>query len=364
MHNVMTALRASVLFRAAMMAPIAIMLIFSFFNLSAPLDPQRTAAAFNLGIVNDDTGLAFPPIKVSERVMAGMGDRLPFHVVQIDTLNAARAALEAGDIATILYFPRTFSEQAKGTAPVEISIITAQNLTVAEAQIAAQLPMTVQLAMSAGVASLRSALATGQMPSMDMPVAANVEILHPAPAPAALMAPNVMVFATWLAALIGGLLLVLASSKIAGMGRAAARIIVPVFGMGLASLGLALVLGGTIGMAIFLPVWITVWATALCLHWFMGGVIAVFTPAAIMVLLPLAFYQSVIGGTMMPLAAAPDWLARVGGFAPFDQIGAGFRAIIFGLPANMPWAWLIGAGALGIALHLLAGVLRPVKASQ
>lgn len=359
MKTTISHVRGLVLFRAAMMAPIAIMLIFSFFNLSAPLDPVRAASAFRLGIVNEDTGLAFPPIKVSDQVMKGLAERMPFTVVPLDNMNAARSALEAGDIATILHFPRAFSEQAKGTEPVQIGIVSTQNLTVAESQIAAQLPMTVQLAMSAGIANLRSALASGRMPSMDMPVQASVEVVHPAPTSTAIMAPNVMVFTTWLAALVGALLMVLATRKMAGPVRVRVRIAAPIVGLAIASLGLALVIGWVVGMEIFFPVWLSVWGTALCLHWFMGGLMALLTPLMMILLVPLVFYQSVVGGTMMPLAAAPDWLAALGGVAPFEEMGRGFRALVFGQGADLPWVWIFGAGALGLALHVGAGALRP-----
>lgn len=362
MKDTLHMLRQTGLFRAAMIAPIAIMLIFSFFNLSAPMDPVRTASAFRLGIVNADEGLAFPPIKVSERVMAGMGERLPFSVVPLSDMGAARAALDAGDVAAVIHFPPEFSEAARGSDPVPIEILAAQHLTVSETQIAAQLPMSVELALSAGIASLRAALASGQMPSMAPVVAAKVEMLHPAPKPAAVMAAQVMVFATWLAALVGGLLLVLASGKAVMPDRVMVRIAMPVVGMGLAALGLALVIGGTVGWELFLPVWLSVWGAALCLHWFMGGVIAVLSPLAMIVLLPLAFYQSVIGGTLTPLAAAPAWLGTVGSAAPFERLGAGYRSIVYGLPESaaisLPWAWLLVAGVIGIALHLIAGFAR------
>ena len=86
--------RRSELFKPAIMVPAMIMLIFSLFNLTAPADPVRTASAFNLGVVNQDKGLAFPPMKLATVAMDGISGNLPFTVTELDNPEIARSALE------------------------------------------------------------------------------------------------------------------------------------------------------------------------------------------------------------------------------------------------------------------------------
>jgi hypothetical protein len=52
--------RRSKLFRAAIIVPTVIALIFSIFNLTAPNDPEKISSNFKLGIVNLDTSTSFP----------------------------------------------------------------------------------------------------------------------------------------------------------------------------------------------------------------------------------------------------------------------------------------------------------------
>ena len=59
-----------------------------------------------------------------------------------------------------------------------IEIWNTQHLTVAETQMASQLPMMIQMALSSGVANLRLAMSKSQMPSLNLTVTANVETLH------------------------------------------------------------------------------------------------------------------------------------------------------------------------------------------
>ena len=54
--------RRSKLFKAAIIVPTLIALIFSIFNLTAPNDPEKISSNFRLGIVNLDTGSSFPLI--------------------------------------------------------------------------------------------------------------------------------------------------------------------------------------------------------------------------------------------------------------------------------------------------------------
>jgi len=343
--------RRSELFKPAIMVPAMIMLIFSLFNLTAPAEPERTAAAFNLGVVNQDEGLTFPPMKLASLAMEGIAGSMPFTVTVLDDPEIARAALESGDVATVILFPADFSKLAVSDKNFSIEIWNTQHLTVAETQMASQLPMMIQMALSAGVANLRLAMSKSQMPSLDLTVTANVETLHRAENTAILPAPFVMTFTSWLAAMVGTILLFLATSQMASMNRAYVRTLVPVMTMGLASFVLALVVIFTTSQwGLFIGIWLNVWLVSLCLVWLFMGIFEVAGLWSLVVILPTVFYQSVLGGSMAPVAAAPDWLREIGEVIPFDSIGAAYRGVMYDAGGGLPFIWLLSAALIGIIL--------------
>ena len=343
--------RRSKLFKPAIMVPAMIMLVFSFFNLTAPADPVRTASAFNLGVVNQDEGLTFPPMKLATIAMDGIAGNLPFTVTELDNPEIARSALEAGEVATVILFPADFSKLAVGDKNFSIEIWNTQHLTVAETQMASQLPMMIQMALSSGVANLRLAMSKGQMPSLAPTVTADVETLHRAESTATLPAPFVMTFTSWLAAMVGTILLFLATSQMASMNRAYIRTLVPVMTMGLASFVLALVVVFTTSQwEQFIGVWLSVWIVSLCLVWLFMGIFELTGLWSLLVILPTVFYQSVLGGSMAPVAAAPDWLREIGEIIPFDSIGAAYRGVMYDAGGGLPFIWLLSAALIGIIL--------------
>ncbi|MCK4860528.1 MAG: hypothetical protein KAS85_01270 [Rhodobacteraceae bacterium] len=358
MLEVLRNLRAHPMFRAAMIVPTSIMLIFSVFNLTAPPDPARQAASFQLGIVNQDKGSIFPPIKVSEKVLEGLLGNLPFTVTHIVTTNAARDALEQGDVAAVLIFPETFTKTAMSSEQVEFEIWNSQHLTIAETALGAQLPTMLQLGMSAAVASMREALAAGRLPTAEMPVTAKIETFNKAQSGASLVAPFVMTSATWLAAMVGAIMLFLATKGVPyGASKALVRTIVPVISLGLASLALAGVVSLTIGDgSLFLPVWMTVWGAAVCIGWLINGLFAIFGMWSLIAVLPAAFYQPAIGGVQAPITAAPEWLSSIAEVLPFDQLGATYRSIILGGGSGIPVTQFVWVGLNGLVLIWLGSI--------
>ncbi len=345
--------------RPALIVPAMIMLIFSLFNLTAPPDPARAAAAFNLGIVNLDEGLTFPPIRVSSRVLDGLSENLPFKVIELADDKSARSALEAGEVAAVVLFAQDFSKSAISDKDFEIEVWNAHHLTVTETQIAAQLPMMIEMAMSAGVANLRLALAKGRIPSGKLPVTAKVETFHMAVNSTVLVAPFVMNFATWLGAFVGAMLLFQATKPVSDpKGRAKLRTLVPIASLAIASFMLALVVAATTGQwGLFLSVWLNVWLVALCLGWLFVGLFSALGMISVAVILPVAFYQAALGGTMAPVAAAPNWLGATADVVPFDLIGRAYRGVMHGADGGLPLIWLGSAAVIGLALIWAAGFL-------
>ena len=359
MKDVLRNLRTDPMSRTALIVPTLIMLIFSIFNLSAPPDPVRQAASFQLGIVNLDKGSIVPPIKVSEKALDGLLGNLPFSVSQFDTMDTAKEALEVGDVAAVLIFPENFSKAALSSEKVEVEFWNSQHLTITETAIGGQLPTMLQLGMSAAVASLREALANGRLPSPEMPVSVNVETFHKVQSNALLVAPFVMTSTTWLAAMVGAIMLFLATKDIPhGTTKAMVRTILPVISLGIASFALSIVVAIATGDgALVLPVWMIVWAAAVCIGWLINGLFAVFGFWALLVVLPAAFYQPAVGGVQAPLSATPDWLRSIAEVLPFDQLGAVYRGIILGGGAGIPFALLMWVGASGLALIWLGTVV-------
>jgi len=351
--------RRSELFKPAIMVPAMIMLIFSLFNLTAPTDPVRTASAFNLGVVNQDEGLTFPPMKLATLAMDGISGNMPFTVTELANPEIARSALEVGEVATVILFPADFSKLAVGDKNFSIEIWNTQHLTVAETQMASQLPKMIQFALSSGVSNLRLAMSKGQMPSLDPTVTADVKTLHRAENTATLPAPFVMTFTSWLAAMVGTILLFLATSQMASMNRAYVRTLVPVMTMGLASIVLALVVVSTTSQwGLFIGIWLNVWLVSLCLVWLFMGIFEVAGLWSLLVILPTVFYQSVLGGSMAPVAAAPDWLRQIGEVIPFDSIGAAYRGVMYDASGGLPFIWLLSAALIGIILIWGSAIVR------
>jgi len=71
---------------------------------------------------------------------------------------------------------------------------------------------------------------------------------------------------------------------------------------------------------------------------------------SLLVILPTVFYQSVLGGSMAPVAAAPDWLREIGEVIPFDSIGAAYRGVMYDAGGGLPFIWLLSAALIGIIL--------------
>ncbi len=363
MSATLARLKENHLFIPAMIVPSLIMLVFSLFNMTAPLDPERAASAFRLGVVNQDEGLTSPPIRISSRMLGGLGENLPFKINEFKTIDLARAALEVGEVAAVVVFPPEFSKNAIGDENFEIEIWNAQHLSVSETGMATQLPMMIQTAMSGGVASLRLAFAKGQPPTGGFLVTAKVTTLYETDSPARLIAPFVMTFTTWFAAFVGALLLFRATrSDLDPKEMAGFRTLLPVINLCGASFILAIVIAAATGdWGLLIPVWWNVWLAAICLGWLMGGLFAVFGMISILVILPVTFYQSALGGAMIPVAAAPGWLRVIGEMVPFDTLGAAYRGVIHGAGFGLPLIWLGGAACVGLVLIWSAGLISARK---
>ncbi len=322
MEEVLQRIRGHQMLRAAIAAPIAIMIIFSVFNLTAAPDQSRLPAAVRLAIVNLDEGVPGVPAPLSEQLLAGMQAGLPAGTTMFADEAAARTALEEGEVSAILVFPVGFSRQVMAPGAVEMSFIASQHLSLAETQFAGTLSRQLQASLSAAVAGIRLANAISEAPPGGGPGAApppganvSVELLHVAATPAALSAPFVMTFATWIAAFVGALMAFLATRPVKGpettVPVSGVRTLLPIAVTAIASLALALTVAWTSdNWGALVAIWLFAWLASAALTLLIAGLFAVLGFFAILVALPAVFYQGALSGTQIPIEAAPDWLRR------------------------------------------------------
>ena len=337
----LASLRKEPTFRAAIIAPIAIVLIFVFFNMPSQVSQTDAAAAMTLGVVNLDEGAPGPfgTIKISEQILSNMGPQLPIGTAPYASEADGVSALDQGAASMLLIVPLEFSAKAMAGEPTGVRIINTHHLSIAEAQFGASLAGQFQANMSLAVTLVRQALARGvpPNPAAPLPVSAEVRTLHAAANDRVLFAPFVLMFPLWLSALVGAIMMHLISRKFVNrssmMAVAIVRTVLPIATVGIATLLAILVVGFSAGVwAGFFAPWFYLWLVGVAAAWLFVGLFSVFSFVAIVVALPLAFYQGTIAGVIAPAAAAPGWLAWVAGILPLDDLMFGMRAILIGGP--------------------------------
>ena len=167
-------------------------------------------------------------------------------------------------------------------------------------------------------------------------------------------------------ALVGSVLLFAGTRRDLRAGQAGkvlvARTAVPILASGLAGL-VAVVTVASLSDAWtnFWELWAYRWlATATA----MSVLTALFSWLGFPALLlgvPLVFYQAVVGGALVPPAAAPAWLAWLGS-APFHEATIGLRTLLIGGPPDtVPWYPLTAYSAGAIVAVWIGVVLWSVR---
>ena len=356
----LASLRKESTFPAAIVAPIAIVLIFVFFNMTSQVQQSDAAAAMTLGVVNLDEGAPgpFDTIKISEQLLSNMGSQLPLGTTAYASEADGVAAVDADEASMLLIVPAEFSAKAMAGEPTAVRVVNTQHLSIAEAQFGAALPGQLQANMSLAVTLVRQALARGGPPNLaaPLPVSAEVETLHSVADDSALFAPFVLMFPLWLSALIGSIMLHLTSRNAVNRSSivaiSAVRTLLPIATMGVGTLLSILIVGlvADVWAGFFAP-WLYLWLVGLAATWLFVGLFSVLSFFAIVVALPLAFYQGTIAGVIAPAAAAPGWLAWVADILPLDDLMFGMRAILIGGPEGaVPFGTIVVILVVGLAL--------------
>ena len=370
-------IRAHTTFRGAIVAPAVVVTIFVLFNLTGAVDPQSASQAMRLGIANLDEGAPGPAgeLRLSEQILEGLAGRAPFAALAYEAEAAASAALETGEVFAVLVLPGDFTRAAVGGAPVSARILVSEHRSVAEARLGAALPEMFEAALGTAVTMARLAVAARiQGPPGPPPVTVVTEPLHLAANARMGVAPVVLMFASGLGALVGAILLHLATRarvpRGAFAGVALMRTAIPVVATALASVLGALMVGlATEVWDGFVALWLYSWLIAATFMLGLVGLFSLLGPLALIVGLPLVFYQGLAAGALAPVAAAPSWVSWINDVLPLPQILAGWRTILIGGPDDavaireVVLVLVVGVVLIWVATGLHARV-RPAPAAD
>jgi YhgE/Pip-like protein len=354
--NVASLMRSNPLLRGALIAPSVVVLVFAFFNLTGAVDPTEAMRKVTVAVVNQDDGLPSPTgtMRLSEQMVTNLTRQLPFTITALPDPAAARAALDRGEIAAALVLPPDFSRSVAGNTPVRATVLNSDHLSTIETQVSRTLPGQLQGALSLMVMGARAEMAQragglALVANVQTPAAApmppvmiGVDTLHTAADATTLAAPFVLGFSAWLAALIGSILLFVATRPLVrGNPREVAvlRAVLPIGSALLAGGMAALIVASVTGeWGSFLELWGYRWVVGVAAMAIITALFALFGFAALLVAVPLVFYQGVASGLMAPVAATPSWLAWINDVLPLPQMATGLRTILIGGPeGSVPW---------------------------
>lgn len=342
-----TSLRNKPSFGAALIVPVAIMLIFSFFNLIAVADPSLAVSNAKYGLVVEEQNSNGGEV---ERIITILKNAFPFASADYADKSSAADALATGEILASLILPAEFGAQLKSPQPATIEINNVTHLTLVENQLSTQIANGLQAAMGGAVLTQRLVTATGAPPAR--PIVATTTSSTASMNPIAKAAPGIATFVIWLSAFVGSVLIFLTvRGEGANKSVMALRLIAPLAVSGISSLVLAAVISLLLGDgALLIKLWGLVWLTVLGLAWLFTGLFAWLGPLAIVIILPFVFLQTALGGAMAPLNSIPDWLQWIAGLAPFQIVGETLRATILTNDLQLPWQPALISMAVGLVL--------------
>lgn len=364
--------------RAALVVPSIIVLLFGFFTLSSVTDPSAAVRHMTVAVVDLDAGASLPqrpPVAFGAQFAAGLAQRLPSPVRAMPTEDAARAALDRGEVSAVVVFPAQFSAAIVSGETITMRVLVSDHLSVAEAQFGRALAAQVQGAVTAAAAAVRRTLAelppspptpmdnaagnvAAPPPAAPSPPSVAVEVaaetLYAAAGMRALQAPFVLGSATWMGCLVGAILLFAGTRRVLRRETmitvALVRTAVPLAAALLAGLVAALIAGALAGgWDVFWWFWLHRWFASFATATVLLALFCWLGWFGIAVAVPLVFYQGMASGLMIPVAAAPDWIAWIGAVLPLEAMSAGLRTLLIGGPdGSIPWAAMLWLWAVAV----------------
>lgn len=345
-------------FRAAFIIPVAIVLIFSFFNLISVADPSTAVSNAKFGLVVEEQEAN---AKMVEQLVDVLKKTVPFASIDYAGSKAAAAALDKGEILAKLTLSTKFGQQLESTKSTVIEVEKATHLTLMENQLSSQIASTLQAAMIAAILSHRLAAATGEppTPAVTMMIKGSKSSINPV----AIIAPSITTFVIWLSAFVGSVL-IFVTTRNEGAGKPVTlfRLFAPLIVSGISALVLATVISTMLSeLSLLIKLWGLVWMLLLGLGWLFSGLFAWIGPLAVLIILPLVFLQSALGGTLAPMGAIPDWLQWLAGLAPFQTIGETLRSTILLNELQIPWMPALACMAIGLFLIISRNIFGRMK---
>ncbi|MDA1133119.1 MAG: hypothetical protein O2905_07850, partial [Proteobacteria bacterium] len=189
-------------------------------------------------------------------------------------------------------------------------------------------------------------------PSLAVEVAA--ETLHVAADIRTLQAPFVLGSATWMGCMVGAILLFAGTRGVLRRETlipvALVRTAVPPAAALLAGLVAALIAGALAGgWDVFWSFWLYRWVASIATAMVVLALFCWLGWFGIAVAVPLVFYQGMATGLMIPVAAAPDWVAWIGAALPLEAMSAGLRTLLIGGPdGSIPWGRMLSVWAVAV----------------
>ena len=351
-------------------------------------------------------------VRLADQAVAALERQLPLRIARFDDVASATDALDHGVVVAVLVFPPEFTATAVAGEPPPVQLLNSDHLSVLETQIGRQLPQQLQAGLSLFVLTARPQLAAlrpfvvaplptpsppaaatrrapgdpivpavpvppvavrqleappatpldaiGVAPGAGLPVAPAAPVrvatrtLHAASDALLLQAPFVLGFAAWMGALIGSVLLWAGTRGALADGHLAAalvaRTVLPLLAATLVSLVAAVTVAWlSESWEHFWQLWAFRWLVMAAALGTITALFSVFGFPALLLAVPLVFYQSVVGGALAPASAAPEWLSWLA-HLPLADMTRGVRALLIGGPSDaVQWS--------GIALLLGAAML-------
>jgi hypothetical protein len=133
------------------------------------------------------------------------------------------------------------------------------------------------------------------------------------------------------------------------------RTVLPIVVAGIASLSLAFIVAGTTALwSDFFGLWLMAWLATAAIMLVIGGLFSLLEFPAILIALPVVFYQTAVSGAQAPPDAAMTWIGWLGDVLPLHELVVGYRTILIGGPdGGVPIgtafvALLVGAGLIWV----------------
>lgn len=329
-----------------------------------------------IAIVNEDAVMG-------EAIAANLLEKLPFDMVQSESLEAARTELDERELQMVVHIPSDFSQKAAdaaGTGSIDYYINESNPALIKSIMSGAATQITAEVNKQAVAMGVQKTLAGANVPeeqaaaasaSLSERVTANVQSTNVVEGMNNQMVPMMMVLASYVGAMIMGMNLEQSSMAIAGStskwSRFAARSVINIAAAALVSLvgsTLLVSLGGQVEQG-FLHLWGFQLLFLLVFMFVSQAFLYLFGMAGMLFNIILLSAQLVSSGAIVPRELLSDFYTGLGAALPATYAVDGNMNILFGGPGVGSDALMLGViGAAAIAISAAAVLFKSGKPVQ